>query len=101
MDWANDQEIILMGIRLVAGFLAAVGAIVLWAHSRELPWVFIILGALLAYLETLYTFLETLGVLTQEAYSFQGLSLIRAGFALVIPLLYLVGFLLMVREVRK
>jgi len=78
-------------IRMVAGFVAAVAGIALWAHSREPSWILVIAATLLGYVEVLLRFLGALGVLTLDAWTWNGLPVVRLAFAAVIPLLYALG----------
>ena len=88
-------------VRLVVGFLAGVAGIALWAHSREPAWILVIAATLLGYVEVLLRFLDTLGVTILDAWIWHGLSVIRLGFASVIPLLYALGLWAAIRSYRR
>lgn len=87
--------------RMAFGFLAAVAGIALWAHSREPSWILVIAATLLGYVEVLLRFLDGLGVLFLDAWTWNGLPLVRMAFAVGVPLLYALGLLLAVRAYRK
>jgi len=87
--------------RMTFGFLAAVAGITLWAHTREPAWLLVIAGTLLGYVEVLLRFLDALGVFSLDAVIWQGIPLIRVGFAVIVPLLYALGLLGAIRSFRK
>jgi hypothetical protein len=78
-------------VRMAAGFVAAVVGIALWAHSREPSWILVIAATLLGYVEVLLRFLDALGVVTLDAWVWQGIPVVRLAFAGGVPLLYALG----------
>jgi hypothetical protein len=87
--------------RMVFGFVAAVAGITLWAHSREPSWLLVIAATLLGYVEVLLRFLDALGVLALDSWTWQGIPVIRVVFAAAIPLLYALGLWGAIRSYRK
>lgn len=87
--------------RMLFGFVAAVAGISLWAHTREPSWILVIAATLLGYVEVLLRFLEALGVLTLDDWTWQGLPLVRLFFAAAIPLLFTLGLWGAIRSIRK
>ncbi|HTH13524.1 MAG TPA: hypothetical protein VMB23_03950 [Spirochaetia bacterium] len=87
--------------RMALGFVAAVAGIALWAHSREASWIFVIAATLLGYIETLLRFLDGLGLVILDTWTWEGIPLVRTGFAVAVPLLYAVGLFLAIRSYRK
>lgn len=88
-------------VRLVAGFLASVVGIALWAHSREPSWILVIAATLLSYGEVLLKFLDALGITALDAWTWQGLPIVRLAFAGGIPLLYALGLWGAIRAYRS
>lgn len=101
MEFLGLSPAVVLGIKMVAGFLAAVGAIALWAHTRESSWLLIILATLLGYVGVVFEFLDLIGIFSLDTWVIGGVSLLRALFAGGVPLLYAVGFLLAVRSFVK
>lgn len=87
--------------RMVFGFFAAVAGIALWAHSRESSWLWVIGATLLGYVDVLLRFLDALGVISIDAWTWQGIPLVRTVFAGGVPLLYALGLWGAVRSFRK
>ena len=77
--------------RMTFGFFAAVAGIALWAHSREPSWIFVIGATLLGYVEVLLRFLDGLGVVSLDAWIWQGIPVVRLAFAGGVPFLYALG----------
>lgn len=88
-------------VRMVVGFIAAVAGITLWAHTREPSWILVIAATLLSYVEVLLKFLDALGVMTLDLWTWEGLPLLRLLFAGGIPLLYALGLWGAIRSYRK
>ena len=87
--------------RMVFGFLAAVAGVTLWAHTREPAWLLIVAATLLGYVEVLLRFLDALGVFPLDTVTWQGIPVVRVGFAVAVPLLYTLGLWAGVRSFRK
>jgi hypothetical protein len=87
--------------RMLFGFLAAVAGITLWAHTREASWLLIVAATLVGYVEVLLRFVDALGVFSLDSVAWQGIPVIRVGFAIAVPLLYALGLVAGVRSFRK
>jgi hypothetical protein len=101
MDFLTGPTGVELLVRMVAGFVAAVAGIALWAHSREPSWILVIAATLLGYVEVLLRFLDSLGVTALDAWTWQGLPVVRLAFAGGIPLLYALGLWGAIRSYRK
>lgn len=88
-------------VRMIAGFLAAVMGIALWAHTREPSWILVIAATLLGYVEVLLRFLDALGLTTLDGLTWNGLPVVRLAFAGGIPLLYAIGLWGAIRSLRR
>jgi hypothetical protein len=88
-------------VRMIAGFVASVAGIALWAHTREPSWIFVIAATLLGYVEVLLKFLDALGLTTLDGLTWNGLPVVRLLFAGGIPLLYAVGLWGAIRSIRR
>ena len=88
-------------LRMSFGFVAAVAGIALWAHTREPAWILVIAATLLGYVEVLFRFLDALGILSLDTWVWQGVPVIRLGFAVGVPLLYALGLWGAIRSIRK
>lgn len=87
--------------RMVFGFLAGVAGIALWAHTREPSWILVIAATVLGYVEVLLRFLDGLGVLTLDAWTWEGIPVVRVAFAGGVPLLYALGLWGAVQSYRR
>jgi len=48
--------------RLILGALASFLAIMLWSRTRDIAWMFIIIGTIMAYAETVFSVLQHFGI---------------------------------------
>jgi hypothetical protein len=55
------QEIFFI-CRLVLGAMASFLAIMLWSRTRDAAWIFIIIGTIIAYIDTIFSILNLLGI---------------------------------------
>jgi len=55
------QEIFIL-CRLVLGALASFLAIMLWSRTRDAAWIFVIIGTIIAYIETIFSILNLFGI---------------------------------------
>jgi hypothetical protein len=55
-------QIVYIVSRLVLGALTSFFAIMLWSKTRDAAWMLMVIGAIAAYVEIVYSILEILGV---------------------------------------
>jgi len=55
-------QIISIYSRLILGAFAAFFAIVLWSKTRDIAWMLIVIGTIVAYIEIICSILEMLGI---------------------------------------
>jgi len=55
-------RLILIVSTLSTGALAAFFAIILWSKTRDVAWMLMVIGAIMAYVETVYTILNLFGI---------------------------------------
>jgi hypothetical protein len=58
----DTGSLILIVTRLLFSAAVAVFAIVVWSKTRDAPWMLLVLGAISAYAETVYSILEMFGI---------------------------------------
>jgi len=66
MDTGNTAFII---CRLVLGAISSFLAILLWSRTRDAAWILVIISAILAYVEIIYSILNLLGVISENILS--------------------------------
>jgi len=66
MDLGNTTLII---CRLVFGTVSTFFAILLWSRTRDAAWIFVIIGAVIAYVEIIYSILNLLGFISENILS--------------------------------
>jgi uncharacterized membrane protein len=66
MDPGNTAYII---CRLVLGAISSFLAILLWSRTRDAAWIFVIISAILTYVEIIYSILNLLGIISENILS--------------------------------
>lgn len=97
----ENPEIILLLIKLLAGFAATVSAVILWSRTREASWLFVVTGTVFLYGEVIIETLELFGLTNLYSLVYRGVSIVEALLALL-PFLFLTaGFISFLRGPRK
>jgi uncharacterized alpha-E superfamily protein len=58
----DTGQVIYILSRLILGALASFFGIMLWSRTRDVAWMFIVIGTIAAYVEIVYSILSILGV---------------------------------------
>jgi len=58
----DSGQMVFVYSRLILGALGAFLAIMLWSKTRDMAWMLIVIGAIIAYIEIVYSILELLGI---------------------------------------
>jgi uncharacterized membrane protein (DUF2068 family) len=58
----DSGQIVFAYSRLILGALAAFFAIALWSRTRDAAWILVVAGAIVMYVEIVYSILEMLGI---------------------------------------
>jgi len=87
--------------QLILGAAAAFLAILLWPKIRDAAWMLVIFGAIIAYIETVYSILKIFGIAGQELIIFGSIPL----FSLLLPsvrmIFFIAAFAIMVYKQSK
>ena len=89
----TDNEAIPIFIRLVCSFLAAFPAVALWSKTRDASWMLMVFGALLYFVEALYSALVMIGLVTYRLPFAEDIPLLKSFLAGLPSLLLAAGFL--------
>jgi hypothetical protein len=95
-------EIIYIASRLVLGALTAFFAVMLWSKTRDTAWMFMVIGTLAAYVETIYSIVEMFGMTEKTTVTIGSIPLASILLPNLPTLFILAAFLVMViRKYRK
>jgi len=86
--------------RLGVGALGTFFAILLWSQTRDPAWVLVIIGALLSYVEVVFTTLESFGIVASELFNLSGFPVLRIALANLPMALLACAFIVMVARRR-
>ena len=95
----DTGQVIYILSRLVLGALASFFAIMLWSKTRDVAWMFMVIGTIAAYVETVYAILNIFGIDSGNILMIGSVPLM----SIVLPCLPMVFFIaaFMVMVVRK
>jgi hypothetical protein len=82
--------------QLILGACAAFLAILLWPKIREAPWMLVIFGAIVAYIETVYSILKIFGIAGEELIILGSIPLISFILPTVRMIFFIAAFAIMV-----
>jgi hypothetical protein len=82
--------------RLVVGALATFLAIILWSRTRDTAWMFVIIGTIMAYGETVFSALELFGLVRRDLMVISGVSMVKLVLVNLPLVFYSVGFVVMI-----
>lgn len=95
-------EIIYISSQLVTGALAAFFAIMLWSKTRDVAWMLIVIGAITAYVNTVYSILDFFGIVDNAFLSIGSIPFASIVLPVLPPVFFSIAFIVMiVRKTRK
>ena len=96
----SGQIVYILG-RLVLGAAASFLAIMLWSRIRDAAWILVIIGTIVAYVETVYSILTLLGI-ANEYIILGSMSLLSIMLPCLSTLFFIAAFAVMVaRKYRR
>ena len=95
----DSGQIIYIISRLSLGALAAFFAILLWSKTRDVAWMLMVIGAIAAYVETVYSILELFGIAGENILVIGTVPLVSIVLPCLPTIFFLAAFVVMV--VRK
>ena len=93
-------ELIPLVARLFSGALGTFFAILLWSRTRDVAWVLVIIGTLIAYAGIVYSTLKFFTIIVEEPVVIAGIHLIELVVENLPSCLYALGFIVMIRRKR-
>jgi hypothetical protein len=97
MSIVTSGDFFSISVRLFFTSLSAILAIVLWSRTREGAWLFIILGIVSLYIETIFSIFRRLGVF-EEIILPGGIPVLTVIFAMLPSLFFITAFIMMIAK---
>jgi hypothetical protein len=98
----DSGQMLFVYSRLILGAVAAFLAIMLWAKTRDIAWMLLVIGTITAYIEIVYSVLETLGISAHYGLMIDSVPLAAILLSALRMLFFIAAFLVMVvRQYRK
>jgi len=96
----SGQIVYILG-RLVLGAVASFLAIMLWSRIRDAAWILVIIGTIVAYVETVYSILTAFGIGSEDI-TLGSMSLLSIVLPCLSTLFFIAAFAVMVyRKYRR
>jgi len=89
MDFGNTAYII---SRLALGAISSFLAILLWSRTRDAAWIFVIISAIISYVDIIYSILNLFGVISENILS-ENAVLIITIFLSCMPTVFIIAAL--------
>lgn len=93
-------ELVVLLSRLGIGAVGTFFAILLWSQTRDVSWVLVIIGTLVAYVDVVLTTLERFGLLPGSYFEISGFPVLRVVLTNLPMLLYTLGFITLLARRR-
>jgi hypothetical protein len=97
----ENEQMVLLLIKLITGFSATLTAVLLWSKTREPAWLFIVLGTVFLYSEIIFNTLDSLGLSKFYLFTVYGISLVEIIFASFPFLFFTIGFIIFLTNKRR
>ncbi len=97
----SDQFVVVMGLKLIVGFLAAFVSIILWSKTRDGAWLTVVLGVVFLYLGTLLNILKEFGFISYNSLLYGEIEILPLVFELLPFIFFGIGMLIFLIRVRK
>jgi hypothetical protein len=94
------SELIVLLSRLGMGAVGTFFAILLWSQTRDVSWVLVVIGTLVAYVEIVLTTLERFGIVPGSYFEIGGFPLLRVLLVNLPMLLYTLAFVTVIARRR-
>ena len=94
-------QVIFISTQLILGATAAFLAILLWPKIRDAAWMLVIFGAIVAYIETVYSILKFFGISADEFLVVASVPLVSFILPALRTLFFIAAFAIMIfRQTR-
>ncbi|MDR2618945.1 MAG: hypothetical protein LBC62_08755 [Treponema sp.] len=92
----DSGQVIYIVSRLSLGALASFFAIMLWSKTRDIAWMLMVIGAIAAYVETVYSILELFGITGETVISIGAVPLVSIILPCLPTIFFIAAFAVMV-----
>ncbi|MDR1278721.1 MAG: hypothetical protein LBK02_08215 [Treponema sp.] len=95
-------QIVYVISRLVLGALASFFAIMLWSKTRDVAWMFMVIGTIAAYIETVYSILNLFGITGENSFLIGSVPVASIVLPCLRTIFFIAAFIVMVyRKYRR
>ncbi|MDR1931813.1 MAG: hypothetical protein LBQ57_03210 [Spirochaetales bacterium] len=94
----STEQMIIILIRLALGSAATFLSILLWSKTRDTAWMFVIIGVITAYGETVFQTLKAFGIVKADFLLISGVSVFELVLSNLPILFFSIALLVMVQR---
>jgi hypothetical protein len=94
MDHANALALIIT--RLAAGAFTAFLAIIVWSRTRDIAWMFFVIGAIAMYGDIVYAALELFGIVSYSIVVVNGIEVVRLALSALPHVFFATAFIVFI-----
>jgi len=98
----DSGQLIYIMSRLILGALASFFAIMLWSKTRDVAWMLMVIGTIVAYVETVYSILNLFGISGRNIFTIGTMPLMSILLPSLPTVFFIAAFIIMViRKYRR
>lgn len=90
------DSMVMILARLIFGSIATFLAIIVWSKTRDVAWMLVVVGTIVAYGETVFSALAAFGLAKTDLLVVWGVSVVRLALANIPALLYALAFVVVI-----
>ena len=94
-------QTVFISSQLILGAIAAFLAILLWPRIRDVTWMLIIFGSIVAYIETVYSILNSFGIGFDDFLVIGSVSLVSFILPTVRTIFFIAAFTIMIYRLAR
>jgi hypothetical protein len=94
-------QVVFFSMRLLLGALASFFAIMLWSKTRDVAWMLIVVGTIIAYIEIIYSILDFFGIGSGNIFVIGSVPLVSFILAPLQLMSFIAAFLIMVLRLSR
>ena len=97
----SNELVLVLTIKLILGFVAAIVSLMLWSKTRDGAWLSMVLGVVFLYMKTLLNVLNSFGFISYDSITVYGIVLIPLLFETLPFLFFTIGMVIFLLRIRK
>lgn len=97
----SNQFVIVLAVKLIIGFIAALISVLLWSKTRDSAWLFMVIGVVFLYVKSLLEVLDAFGFIFYKSILVAGIEIIPLLFDTLPFIFFSLGMFMFIIRMRK